>query len=195
MRASLPFLLSLGLLIGLAGLETDWRSVTEVPSVSAEATLGDVNGDGVIDSRDAFFVLGFQAGIIFPPGLPPGNFNVKADVNEDGFVNSIDAFLILQFHAGLLENLPPESPAGRQPDWFNGDANCDGRINSLDALAVLQLEAGLLDALPFADGGDPNGDGAVNSVDALLVLQFDAGLMPDRTPDPCISIPPGPGPS
>ena len=88
-----------------------------------------------------------------------------------------------------------EAATSRQgPHWFNGDANCDGTVNSLDALAVLQFEAGLLDALVFPDGGDPNEDGEINSLDALLILQFDAGLMPDRTPNPCISIPPGPGP-
>lgn len=84
---------------------------------------------------------------------------------------------------------------GQEPNWFSGDANCDGRINSLDGLAVLQFEAGLLEELPFPEGGDPNEDGDVNSTDALLILQFDAGLLPKRTPDPCISIPPGPGPS
>jgi hypothetical protein len=85
--------------------------------------------------------------------------------------------------------------AGQKPAWFNGDANCDGVIDSLDALAVLQFEAGVLQELVFPEGGDPNEDSTINSIDALLILQFHAGLIPDRTPNSCIAIPPGPGPS
>ena len=66
------------------------------------AHLGDVNKDGMIDSRDAFLVLKFTAGIM-PPGTDTGN----GDVNEDGVVNGLDAVLILQFHAGLIGTLPP----------------------------------------------------------------------------------------
>ena len=68
---------------------------------AAESIAGDVDGDGVVDSIDAFLLLQFHAGII-GIGQP---YSEKADVNNDQRVNSIDAALILRFHAGLIESL------------------------------------------------------------------------------------------
>lgn len=80
---------------------------TPTPTATATATptharsRGDVNKDGVINSIDAFLVLQFRAGIIFPSPDPE-----NGDVNDDGAVNGIDASLILQYHAGLISRLP-----------------------------------------------------------------------------------------
>ena len=63
--------------------------------------LGDANGGGVADARDALFVLQFVAGLIASLPNPAG-----ADMNADGEVTSIDAFLMLQFQAGLIQCLP-----------------------------------------------------------------------------------------
>lgn len=62
----------------------------------APYTLGDVNGDGAINSVDALYVLQFNAGLI------ELNDSQKkaADVNSDESVNSVDALLILQKNAG-----------------------------------------------------------------------------------------------
>jgi hypothetical protein len=91
------------LMVALVLANTQLGPLADRAKFANASTLGDVNGDGVINSIDAFFTLGLHAGII----PPPGHFNPKADVNEDGFVNSVDAILILQFHAGLLASLPP----------------------------------------------------------------------------------------
>ncbi|MCH8065510.1 MAG: hypothetical protein IIC90_06750 [Chloroflexi bacterium] len=72
-------------------------------SAAAESIAGDVDGDGVVDSIDAFLLLQFHAGII-GIGQP---YSEKADVNNDQRVNAIDAARILQFHAGLIKTLNP----------------------------------------------------------------------------------------
>ncbi len=71
------------------------------PAAPAES-LGDVDCDGLVDSRDAALILQFGGG--FLDSLPCPD---DADVNEDGAISSVDAALILQLEAGLLEGLPP----------------------------------------------------------------------------------------
>jgi CSLREA domain-containing protein len=68
----------------------------------APALLGDANGDGAIDSRDAALVLQYSAGLIVFVVFPD-----SWDVNRDGAVDSRDASLILQYAAGLIDTWPP----------------------------------------------------------------------------------------
>lgn len=63
-------------------------------------TLGDVNGDGAIDTADAVLVLQRAAGLIGDDDL-----RVKAaDVNRDNAIDTADAVLILQKAANLIES-------------------------------------------------------------------------------------------
>ena len=56
-----------------------------------EMTLGDVNGDNMIDTQDAILVIQYYL------GANPTNFNASnADVNGDGNVDTQDAILIIQ---------------------------------------------------------------------------------------------------
>jgi hypothetical protein len=57
---------------------------------------GDVNGNGVANSLDAFFVLQYEAGLIASVPHPE-----NADLNHDGHIDSRDATIILQIDAGL----------------------------------------------------------------------------------------------
>jgi hypothetical protein len=66
--------------------------------------LGDVNGDGEVNSVDAALILQVEAGLI---DLEDLEFPNNADVNEDDEVNSVDSALILQFEAGFIDSLPP----------------------------------------------------------------------------------------
>ena len=61
--------------------------------------VGDVNGDGLVDSDDASLILKYDVGLIGEDGL---NLN-GADVNGDGVVDSDDASLILKYDVGLSE--------------------------------------------------------------------------------------------
>lgn len=65
--------------------------------------LGDVDGDGYVDSWDASLLLRYEAGLI-----DESTINLSAaDVDGDGFVDSWDASLILRYEAGLIDQLPP----------------------------------------------------------------------------------------
>lgn len=64
--------------------------------VSFAGSLGDVNGDGEINSYDALNVLRYSVGIE-SPGFIPAN----ADVNKDSQINSADALMILRVSVGL----------------------------------------------------------------------------------------------
>ncbi len=76
--------------------------------------LGDVNGDGLVNSTDALIVLSGDAGIDITQFCPAN----CGDVNSDGAVNSTDALIILSYDAGmsipyLLEQ--PGCPANVTP--------------------------------------------------------------------------------
>lgn len=71
-------------------------------AVSCFGTLGDVNGDGNIDSTDARLILQFYAKKLGEDGLN----TVLADVNADGNVDSTDARLILQLYAKKIGEFP-----------------------------------------------------------------------------------------
>lgn len=71
-------------------------------------TYGDINGDGVIDSKDAVNILIFYANKIVDSSITMSQFlndNSKeslGDVNRDGSVNSADAVEILVYYANTL---------------------------------------------------------------------------------------------
>lgn len=79
--------------------EDSFRAVlaAQLPDgIKTEAfALGDVNGDGKINSLDAAFVLKYDAGL-WICGLASG---CAGDVNGDGKANSLDAALILRYDA------------------------------------------------------------------------------------------------
>ncbi len=71
-----------------------WRNIDfiELVDITAETALGDVNGDGKINSSDARMVL--QATVEFVELTPEQE--TRADVNTDGTIDSRDARWILQ---------------------------------------------------------------------------------------------------
>ena len=63
-----------------------------------DITIGDVNGDGKINTADAVVVLKYAAGMI----SLDNNQLVAGDTNHDGKVNTADAVLILKYAAGMI---------------------------------------------------------------------------------------------
>jgi len=88
---------------------TPTRTATRPPTPTpAEKLEGDVNDDGLVDSRDALLILQLNAGLLDEDDLPNP---ASADVDDDGDKDSIDALIVLQVDAGLLE-LPGMMMAG-----------------------------------------------------------------------------------
>jgi hypothetical protein len=75
-------------------------STDEEPKANEDVILGDVTGDGKIDSRDAVVILKDFASTIL------GNKSTlelnKADMNSDGKINSSDAVEVLKTYANSL---------------------------------------------------------------------------------------------
>jgi len=66
-----------------------------------EDALGDVNGDGVINTLDALMVLQAMNGRI---NLTPEAFN-RADLNQNGNLEPLEALMILQYVSGRIGSL------------------------------------------------------------------------------------------
>lgn len=70
-------------------------------TVTAAPQLGDVNGDGYIDSADAMLCLRSAVGL----KKLTEEQKSAADVNKDGFVDAGDAIKILRYDAKLIGSL------------------------------------------------------------------------------------------
>lgn len=78
--------------------------VLKVKRAATDYTLGDVNGDGEIDSTDAVLVLKHTAGTLNNAEF----ITAAADVSGDGAADSTDAVLILKYTAGTITKFPAE---------------------------------------------------------------------------------------
>ena len=83
-------------------LSTTSKAVTKVASFQygekPAYTLGDVNGDGIINSADAILVLRYAVEL----GDLTDTQKLAANVNKDAVINSADAILILRYAVGKI---------------------------------------------------------------------------------------------
>lgn len=94
-------LLSLAILF--AALALIIHFTTRVTNESyADCAVGDVNGDGKINSADAASIISYLVGSdsLFENQLK------NADVNSDGLVNSVDSLIILRYSTGEIASVP-----------------------------------------------------------------------------------------
>lgn len=77
-------------------------TITDGQVTVSPGTLGDVNGDGDVDSSDALLALSADAGMNTSQFCPMN----CGDVNGDGLVNSSDALLMLSYDVGLIVPFP-----------------------------------------------------------------------------------------
>lgn len=94
-------LLSLAILF--ATLAVIIHFTTRVTDESYEnCAVGDVNGDGKINSSDAARIISYLVGSesLFDSQLK------NADVNSDGAVNSLDSLIILRYSTGEISSIP-----------------------------------------------------------------------------------------
>ena len=78
------------------------RAAIDAVELPADVTLGDVNGDGAIDTADAVLILQRAAKLIDDTALSAA----AADVNGDGAIDTADAVLVLQKAAKLIDEFP-----------------------------------------------------------------------------------------
>jgi len=83
--------------IGRMYIEVD---ITRPPAELPEFPFPDINGDGIVDSRDSTLVLGAWMNISTgqPSGLTPEQENL-ADANRDGIIDGRDATLVLSYYS------------------------------------------------------------------------------------------------
>lgn len=77
-------------------------TITDGQVMVDSSWLGDIDGNGTVNSTDALLILSADAGID-TSGFCPMNCG---DVNGDGLVNSSDALLVLSYDAGMSVPFP-----------------------------------------------------------------------------------------
>jgi hypothetical protein len=83
-------------------------------TIGEPGTLGDVNGDDLVNSTDALIILSCDVGLNTSAFCPMD----CGDVNDDGLINSTDALIILSYDVGLSVPFPvgePGCPSGVTP--------------------------------------------------------------------------------
>ena len=80
-------------------LDSDSVTAVQIDFEAFEAPLGDVNGDGDVDSLDAALILQADAGL----ANLAGEQLISADINADGTADALDAAYILKLDACLIK--------------------------------------------------------------------------------------------
>lgn len=78
--------------------------VVELQLVAWES-LGDLNGDGTVDTADAISVLEHYTALVIDPDAALNEVTaLLADVNDNGTLDTADVMLILQYYTGAMMN-------------------------------------------------------------------------------------------
>jgi hypothetical protein len=75
-------------------------------TITEAGLLGDVNGDGLVNSTDALIVLSHDVGFEVPDDIRARIDSGIGDTNADGLTNSTDALIILSFDVGFEVPFP-----------------------------------------------------------------------------------------
>lgn len=134
--------------------------------------LGDVNGDGVVDTVDASLILKEYANI--SAGGEPTLDPAVADVNKDGAVDSSDHACVMDYYmkksSGKLGDISFDEFM-RRKTFALGDVNGDGKVTYADAdLIEQQITSNQLLFEPRV--GDVDKDGKITKNDSLLVRRY-----------------------
>jgi hypothetical protein len=95
-------LLEVGEVIPAAGHNLENGKCTECGYI--DYLMGDVNGDGLVDTTDAKLIMQLDLGLVDDSAL---NLDA-ADVNGDGLVDTTDAKLVMQKDLDLIDKFPVE---------------------------------------------------------------------------------------
>jgi predicted outer membrane repeat protein len=89
--------------------QTPTRTPTNTPTPTGtpeSAALGDVNGDGLVNSTDALIILSADVGMDTSSFCPMN----CGDANGNGYVNSTDALIVLSYDVGMSVPFPIGQP-------------------------------------------------------------------------------------
>lgn len=93
-----------------SGYQITPRDTADIGAPCTPGFLGDINGDGIVNSTDGLIGLSFDAGLPIPqPVLDRINLGFS-DANDDGVTNSTDGLLLLSFDVGIPVPYPIADP-------------------------------------------------------------------------------------
>jgi len=142
-------------------------SDTAILTVSPQYILGDIDGNGVVDSADALIALQISTGERIPTDLE----QQAGDVNGDGVIDSADVTLILRLSVGL-----PLNPTGSKISLLTREQK--------------SLVAATQYALTIGNGWGERGESVsipitISSMEGIagidLVVNFDASILSLQT--------------
>ena len=150
-----------------ASIKIEASTKTKKELVRTKAVIGDVTGDGQLNTRDANKLYNYiNNNIIFTK-----QELLNADINADDKVDTIDYLLLLRFiQETYYQSTLPNEPI---TDYiFYGDVNEDGKINVKD---VRILDSYILGNKVLTSqqlrNADVNGDGKVNNLDQTILFK------------------------
>lgn len=92
-------------------------------NAAENAGVGDINGDGAIDSADASEILTYYAGLsVGMEGTTNEKFAETSDVNNDGWIDSSDASNVLEYY-GYTATLPKDEKPREIRDYLKNPEN------------------------------------------------------------------------
>ena len=156
-----------------ASIKIEASTKTKKELVRTKAVIGDVTGDGQLNTRDANKLYNYiNNNIIFTK-----QELLNADINADDKVDTIDYLLLLRFiQETYYQSTLPNEPI---TDYvFYGDINEDGKVTVQDRVILTRYLDGTFNIVlnyQQLKNADVTGDSKVNMTDWLLLSRYLAG--------------------
>ena len=156
-----------------ASIKIEASTKTKKELVRTKAVIGDVTGDGQLNTRDANKLYNYiNNNIIFTK-----QELLNADINADDKVDTIDYLLLLRFiQETYYQSTLPNEPI---TDYvFYGDINEDGKVTAQDRVILTRYLDGTFNIVlnyQQLKNADVTGDSKVNMTDWLLLSRYLAG--------------------
>ncbi len=164
-----------------ASIKIEASTKTKKELVRTKAVIGDINGDGNIDGKDATQIIRYINGL---GSLIDKNDKLlfNADVNADGKVDIIDVSLIERLVNGKIHSELPNEPI---TDYvFYGDVEENGEIDNVDAAMIASYINGSWSLTKQQlKNADVNEDGKIDKVDYQLIYGEFMGFLEGKLPD------------
>lgn len=139
---------------------------------------GDVNGDGIVDMKDAAML---QRHVLKIDIISDENALAAAELTGDGVVDMKDAAKLTRYVIKVIDSLDVESAmvtsfqsSALAEIGMAGDVNRDKKVNNKDAVALYRYASGW-DVAADVYAVDVNGDHTVDTEDAMELFRYVSG--------------------